>query len=109
MKLAGWTTIELQWASRLWKQGKTLTEIADTLGRGRESVKHQCEARRDLFPRRREKRDGFSNVGKLISLKVPITPFMHKAVKAEARRRGVSQNIVIREALRAVLLRKSHG
>jgi len=100
-----WTTGELRRASAIWAEGKTMAEIADALGRGRESIKHQVEARRDLFPRRREKRDGFSNSG-LISLKVPVTPYLHKLVKAEAKRRGISQNMVIREALRNVLLRK---
>lgn len=101
-----WTTLELKAASELWCSGFSLTQIAEKISRGRESVKHQVKARRDLFPRRREPRIEVRNDGRLINIKMAVSPFMYRAIKAEANRRNVSQNMLLREIIRETLIRK---
>lgn len=100
-----WTGAELKRASLLWSAGLSMIQIASELERSKESVKHQIAARRDLFPRRRQPRSEIRNDGPAVAFKFTVTPFMHRAVKKEARRRGISQCMVVREALRDVLLR----
>lgn len=101
-----WTTTELREASALWRKGWSMAELAIALGRSRESIKHQVASRRDLFPRRRDARSEIRSDGDPVNLKVSLTPFLHRTIKAEAARRGVSQNMLIREALRDRFLRR---
>lgn len=91
-----WTTKELQTGSELWKQGKSIQSIADALGRGRESVKHQTQTRRDYFPRRKQERMSIKDT---VTTKMVISKFVYRAIKSESKKRGISVNMVIREAL----------
>lgn len=98
-----WTTGELKRASALWKEGKSIQEIADVLERGRGSIKHVTQTRRDLFPRRKQARDYFKDA---VNIKVPITEATYRVMKAEAKERGISLNMLIRETLRDRFVRK---
>lgn len=91
-----WTTRELKTAADLWKEGKSIETIATALGRGRESVKHQTQVRRDLFPRRKQERMSIKDV---VTTKMVISKFVYRRIKSEATERGISINMVIREAL----------
>lgn len=99
-----WTTGELKRASALWKEGKSIFEIAQALNRGRESIKHVTQTRRDLFPRRKQARDYFKDK---VNIKIPITEATYKAIQAEAKERGISLNMLIRETLQHRFVRKT--
>lgn len=103
MRGKSWTTLELKAASNLWKSGKTIEEIAATLGRKREGVKHQTQAHRDYFPRRKQER--MSNAS-TVTMKFQVTEFVYAAVVEEALARGISINMLVRETLRDRFVRK---
>jgi transposase len=99
-----WTTTELKEASILWKQGNSITKIAEVLGRGRESIKHVTSAHRDLFPRRRSKKLDYKE---LVEIKLPIPIYTYSLMKAEAKSRGISINMLIRETFLHRFVRKT--
>lgn len=101
-----WTTNELSRAGQLWREGRTIREVAHEIGRSYESLKHQIETRRDVFPRRRTPRSDVGREGRPVTIKLTISPFLHKLVKKEARARRISMNMVLREAIRDTLLRR---
>lgn len=103
-KRGGWTNKELGRASDLWMQGLTITQIAQELGRTNRSIQHQILDKRELFPRRRAYRRDVKREHPPVYMKLSITLFMHNLLKKEARRRGVSMNTVIRDAVRGVLM-----
>lgn len=98
-----WTTTELHHASRLWKNGDSIEEMALKLKRGRESIKHQTQSRRDLFPRRKQPR---GDIKEVVDIKLAITPYMHRLMKLEAKERGISFNMLVRETFRDRFVRK---
>lgn len=104
MRGKNWTTKELKAASVLWKQGLTLENMGKELGRTRESVKYQTQTRRDYFPRRKQEREYFKD---LVQIKIPISEATYKAMKAEAKERGISLNMLIRETLKHRFVRKT--
>lgn len=103
MRGKNWTTKELKAASVLWKQGLSLEDMGKELHRTRESVKYQTQTRRDYFPRRKQERTYFADK---VNVKIPISEAVHKAMKAEAKERGISLNMLIRETLKNRFVRK---
>lgn len=101
-----WTMRELKKASVLWSDGLTIAQIAQTIGRTHESVKFQTYTRRDLFPRRKNPRLTYGVHGAPVNLKFDVTPYLHKAIRAEARAKGVSMSKLVRDILTDTLLRK---
>lgn len=101
-----WTGAELTRAAALWRVGMSIDNMAVELGRSRYSVSHQIEVNRDKFPRRRTKRTDLRHQGAPVRLKVTVSPFMHKMLTAEAKRRNVSMNTVVRDALTDIVIRK---
>jgi IS30 family transposase len=103
VKLKPWTTAEVRQAAALWKDGHTVAEIAVTLGRGEQSVKHAVRRNRAMFPARRpERHEGHT---RRFKRELILTPFLHHAIEAEAKARGVSQAYLIRDALRRSFIR----
>ena len=98
-----WNVKEIKQASELWKQGIPVKEIADQIGRSERSLKYQVMTRRDWFPhRRRENR----NRKDYKIIKIEVTPFLHKTIKEEAKKRNTSMNLVIEEGLLDRFVRK---
>lgn len=97
-----WTGAELARAATMWREGMTMEAMAEALGRGRESVKHQVEQDRERFPRRKAAR----HRGDTVEMKLTVTKFLHNALRAEAKRRCISMNMVARECIRDALVRR---
>lgn len=98
-----WTMPELRKAGKLWAEGLTIKQVAAEIGRTYESVKHQTESRRDIFPHRRH-RMGPDYGRKRLTL--PLSPTLYALVKKEAKARNTSMIRVIRTTLTAALLAK---
>lgn len=99
-----WLITELHHASRLWKEGKTIEDIAAALNRSVYSTKWQTKRRRDLFPRRHTPKNELKEV---TNLKVAVSPYTHALIKKEAKERGISVNMLIRETLMHRFVRKT--
>lgn len=104
MRGKGWTIVELHHASRLWKRGDTLKDIALAMNKTRESIKHQSASRRDLFPWRKQPRHDLT--GKTVEVKLKLTVYTYSLIKEEAKERGISINMLVRETFRDRFVRK---
>jgi hypothetical protein len=102
MTYRAWTISELKRAAEMWERDLSAEEIAEALGRGVQSVKHQIRRHRDRFPRKRQPHGTLGSVGG--SLKVQVTEYMLKLIKKRAKEQGTSMAVVIREILRKELI-----
>ncbi len=98
-----WLMSELKEASQLWKSGMSQVDIAQKLGRNVESLKKKVGERRDLFPRRVQYHGDLENA---VTMKFQVTEFVYKLIKQEAKDRGISINMLVRETLRDRFVRK---
>ena len=82
-----WTTTELKTAGRLWREGKSMQEIADALDRTRFSVKQKAAVDRTTFPMRKRRK---GTAEKLVKIRFEVSPYLYARVRAAARKENVS-------------------
>lgn len=96
------TTLEIKRAAALWSDGLTAKAIGAALGRSEQGVKYMIVRNRALFPRRKLE----TGHGRSVKCWFALTPFLDRAIKAEAKARGIKPATLIREALRDRFIRQ---